>query len=90
MESVLSLKKLLKGKKNKTIDNLSDARLGKTYMIREIVANQEMKNFLFTLGCYAGETITLISILSENYVINIKDARYSIDKDLAKAIKLVI
>ena len=48
--------------------------------------DQEMIDFLFTLGCFAGETITLISILADNYIIHVKGARYSIDTDLAKAI----
>ena len=50
--------------------------------------DQDIVNFLFTLGCFKGESITLISILADNYVIIVKDARYSIDVDLAKAIKL--
>ncbi len=45
-----------------------------------------MKDFLFTLGCYEGEEITVISILSDNYIIHVKGARYSIDKELARAI----
>ena len=41
---------------------------------------------LFRSGCYGGELVTVISLLAENYIINVKDARYSIDKDLAEAI----
>ncbi|MFN2363111.1 MAG: ferrous iron transport protein A [Halarsenatibacteraceae bacterium] len=67
--------------------NLTEAEINQEYTIKEVKTdNEEMKNFLFTLGCYAGEEITIISILSENYVISIKDARYSIDQDLAEAI----
>lgn len=63
------------------------AQINKEYIIKDVKTDdEEMKNFLFTLGCYAGEKITLLSILSENYVISVKDARYSIDKDLAEAI----
>lgn len=67
--------------------NLSDGDIGKQYDITAInTIDQGMKDFLFTLGCYAGETITVISQVSSSYVINVKDARYSIDKDLASAI----
>ncbi|MGM0470955.1 MAG: FeoA family protein [Bacillota bacterium] len=67
--------------------NLAEARTNQEYIIKEIESDdQELKEFLFTLGCYEGEPVTVISILAENYVINVKDARYSIDKDLAKAI----
>ena len=41
-----------------------------------------------SLGCYEGETVTVLSVLGGNYVISIKDARYSIDKGLAEAIIL--
>jgi len=69
--------------------NLSDASVGTPYMIQGIKASdQDLIDFLFTLGCYEGEEITVISILAENFVINIKDARYSIDRELAEAIRI--
>ena len=69
------------------VKNLAEAKTNTEYIIKDIkTQDEELKNFLFTLGCYRGESITLISVLAENYVINIKDARYSIDKDLAEAI----
>lgn len=67
--------------------NLAQGRINTEYIIKDIDTNdEEIKDFLFTLGCYEGESITLISILAENYVITVKDARYSIDKELAEAI----
>jgi len=67
--------------------NLANAQISREYIIKEIKSNdEELKNFLFTLGCYVGEIVTVLSILSENYVISVKDARYSIDKDIAEAI----
>lgn len=67
--------------------NLAEGRLNTEYIIKDIKTNdEELKDFLFTLGCYEGEVITVISELADNYVISVKDARYSIDKDLAKAI----
>ena len=68
-------------------NNLTYANIDETYIIKGIhTDDEEMKNFLFTLGCYEGEEVTVISLLSDNFVIHIKGARYSIDKELAKAI----
>lgn len=67
--------------------NLTHGTSGQTYEIEKVVTKDEsMKNFLFSLGCFEGEKITLISVLAENYVIHIKGARYSIDARLAKVI----
>ncbi|WP_330696420.1 FeoA family protein [Acetoanaerobium noterae] len=67
--------------------NLSQAKLNTSYIVKDIKTNdEEIKNFLFTLGCYEGESVTIVSVLAEIYVISVKDARYSIDKDLAEAI----
>jgi Fe2+ transport system protein FeoA len=67
--------------------NLAEATINVPYVIKDIDSTDlHMKEFLFTLGCYKGETVTVISVLAENYVINVKDARYSIDADLARAI----
>ena len=69
------------------IHNLAQAKLNVEYTIKGIVADdEELKNFLFTLGCYEGEQVTVISVLSENYIIHVKDARYSIESELARAI----
>lgn len=66
---------------------LSEADVNVEYVIQDIVTDDdEMKNFLFSLGCFKGESLTVISILAENFVISIKDGRYSIDSDLAEAI----
>lgn len=90
MESVLKSKGILKMdavNNNNSTSNLSNAEIDKEYIIKEIEAvDEELKGFLFTLGCYEGEYITLISKLAENYVISVKDARYSIDQELAEAI----
>lgn len=66
---------------------LLNGEYGQKYEISEIQANEEgMKEFLFTLGCYPGETVSVISQLASNLIINVKDARYSIDENLASAI----
>ena len=69
--------------------NLTDAILGKEYIIQSIRTNDEELNaFLFSLGCYSGETITVVSHMRNSCVVSIKDARYNIDTELAKAISI--
>ena len=66
---------------------LTKANTDTTYKIEAVKTDQEdMRDFLFTLGCYPGEEVTIISKLKGNYIINVKDARYSIDEELANAI----
>ena len=66
---------------------LLEAEVGKEYIIEDIVTNDdELDSFLFTLGCYSGEPITIISRKRNNCVVAIKDGRYNIDKHLADAI----
>lgn len=67
--------------------NLNDAQVGKEYIVRAIETDDEdMNSFLFSLGCYSGEPITVISHLRGGSVVSIKDGRYTIDKQLAAAI----
>lgn len=63
------------------------AEEGKEYIIKDILTDdQELDAFLFSLGCYSGEPITVISQLKGGCIVSIKDGRYSIDKQLAEAI----
>lgn len=67
--------------------NLADAQVGEEYIIKEIQTDdEEMDAFLFSLGCYSGEPITVISHLKSGCVVSIKDGRYTFDKQLASAI----
>ena len=67
--------------------NLLEAEEGKTYIVSEINTNdEEMTAFLFRLGCYEGEPVTLISKKRKGCVVAIKDGRYSLDKQLASAV----
>ena len=67
--------------------NLTSAQAGAEYIIREIVTDdEEMDAFLFSLGCYAGEPVTVISQLRGGCIISVKDGRYTIDNELASAI----
>ncbi len=67
---------------------LSKAKIGHTGIVEEVSGNEKTTKFLFTLGCFKGEQITLISKLADNFVINIKDSRYAIDEKMAKSITL--
>ncbi len=67
--------------------NLTKAIEGKEYIIREIVTDdEEMDAFLFSLGCYSGEPITVVAHRRGGCTVSIKDARYNIDSQLAEAI----
>jgi len=67
--------------------NLKDAKEGQEYIIRRIETDDEELNaFLFSLGCYSGETITVITHRKSSCVVSIKDGRYTIDNQLAEAI----
>ncbi len=68
---------------------LSKARPGHCGQIKAVNGNEKMRKFLFTLGCSEGEELTLISVLSGNYIISVKDSRYAIDRTIAKAIELI-
>ena len=68
---------------------LNDVLEGKEYIITRIESDdEELDAFLFSLGCYAGEKITVISHLKGGCVVSIKDGRYTIDNDLADAIEI--
>ncbi len=67
--------------------NLTEAKVGSDVMVRDVQADDdELKGFLFSLGCYSGEFVTVVSKKRGGYVLSIKDARYNIDEDLAKSI----
>lgn len=66
---------------------LLDAIEGKEYIIRAIETDdEELDAFLFSLGCYSGETITVVSRKKSSCTVSIKDGRYNIDNQLAEAI----
>lgn len=66
---------------------LKDAVEGREYIIQQVKTDDEELNaFLFSLGCYSGESITVVSHLRRSCIVSIKDSRYSIDMQLAEAI----
>ncbi len=67
--------------------NLTEAQIEEEYIIKEILTDdEEVDAFLFSLGCYAGEPITVVSRKKSGCVVSIKDGRYTIDNQLAEAI----
>ena len=67
--------------------NLTTAQLGQEYIIKAVnTGDADLNAFLFSLGCYTGEPITVISRRWCGCVVSIKDGRYCIDKGLARAI----
>ena len=69
--------------------NLREAREGTEYIIRTISTNDgELDAFLFSLGCFSGEPITVVSRRRSNCTVAIKDGRYTIDNQLAEAIQV--
>ena len=69
--------------------NLRQAEEGKEYIIKNInTDDEELDAFLFSLGCYSGEPITVVSHLRGGCVVSIKDGRYNIDRQLAEVIEI--
>lgn len=67
--------------------NLSVAQEGKEYIIQRIeTEDDDLNAFLFSLGCYSGEPITVVARKRGGLVVSIKDGRYNIDNQLAEAI----
>ncbi len=67
--------------------NLFFAEVGKEYIIKSIeTKDEELDAFLFSLGCYSGEPITVVSRMKSGCIVAIKEGRYNIDKQLAEAI----
>ena len=67
--------------------NLMNAEEGKEYIVQRIeTSDEELDAFLFSLGCYSGEPITVIARRRSNCTVAIKDGRYNIDRQLAEAI----
>lgn len=66
---------------------LNNAQTEQEYIIKSIETDdEELKSFLFSLGCYSGESVAVISKKKKGITLAVKGSRYSIDIDLAKAI----
>ena len=70
--------------------NLLNVDIEREYIIKNVKTDdEEMNAFLFSLGCYSGEPITVIRHIRAGCIVNIKDSRYTIDKNLAAAITVI-
>ena len=68
---------------------LTEAEEGKEYIIADInTEDEELNAFLFSLDCYSGEPITVVSRKKGGMVVSIKDGRYNIDSQLSDAIEI--
>ncbi len=68
---------------------LLDTKTGTEYIVRNInVEDEELEDFLFSLGCYSGEPITVISHIKGGCVVSVKDGRYTMDRNLAGDIEV--
>ncbi|MBQ7926190.1 MAG: ferrous iron transport protein A [Lachnospiraceae bacterium] len=69
--------------------NLVEANIGEEYIVDAILTeDEELNAFLFSLGCYSGEPITVVTRKKSGCTVSIKDARYNIDNELASAISI--
>ena len=70
--------------------NLTNAEIGKEYIIQSIdTQDDELNSFLFTLGCYSGQAITVLANKKNGIVLSIKASRYNIDLNLANLISII-
>ncbi len=68
---------------------LADAQVGEEYIVKSVATgDEEVDAFLFSLGCYSGEPIAVVSGMKAGLVVSIKDGRYTFDYDLAKMIEI--
>lgn len=68
---------------------LYEAVVGKEYIVKNVNTNdEELNSFLFSLGCYSGEPVTVVSRKKRGIVVSIKDGRYNMDQQLSEAIEV--
>lgn len=67
---------------------LTEGKTCTLYKIKSVKGDDEINKFLFTLGCFEGESISIVKKMYSNFIINIKGGRYGIDTDLAEVIEI--
>ena len=65
---------------------LTMSKAGDTVTIQKITGKDEVRQHLAELGFVVGETVTIVSEISGNLIIQVKEARISLDKTLAMRI----
>lgn len=69
---------------------LTKVKPGCPMTVSRIEGTDKIRSFLLSLGCFEGQQITLVSVLAGNYVINVRDSRFAIDRGMAGAIELAV
>lgn len=67
---------------------LSSMKPGNDRTIRAVTGTEKIRSFLLSLGCYEGQPIRLVSILAGNYIVEIRNSRFALDRGMASAILL--
>ncbi|MDO5799181.1 MAG: FeoA family protein [Eubacteriales bacterium] len=67
---------------------LTMAGIGEVNMIRKIGGNEETRRFLANLGFVTGAEISVVSAISGNVIVNVKDARVAVNSDMARHIMI--
>lgn len=65
---------------------LTMANPGECYTIRKVGGKEETRRFLENLGFVAGGTVTVVSEVNGNMIVNVKESRVAIGKDMANKI----
>lgn len=65
---------------------LSMVKEGEPNVIKKVGGKEETRKFLEKLGFVTGGTVTVISMINGNLIVNIKDSRIAIGKDMANKI----
>lgn len=67
---------------------LTMAKAGEQNRIKKVGGNEEIKRFLNNLGFVAGATVTIVSVLGGNMILNIKESRVAVGQDMARRIMI--
>ncbi len=67
---------------------LSEIAVGCEGIIKHVAGTEKVCRFLYSIGCYPGERITLVSVLAGNYIVRIKGSRFAVDRKIAQIIEL--
>lgn len=67
---------------------LTFADIGKASIIKKVGGSPEVKKHLEDLGFVAGGSVTVISAIGGNLIVNVKDSRVAVDKELAARIMI--
>lgn len=65
---------------------LTLANTGEENIIKKVGGNPDTRKFLENLGFVAGSAVTVISEISGNVIVNVKDSRVAVSKEMAQKI----